>query len=347
MHPSCAKLDRTIETRDAIPRSTRHPGAGPRPSVRALSAREALVFYSAADDPVAWREGLAAELPDLDFRVSPEVGDPADVAYALVWKPPPGFFAEFPNLRLVTNLGAGVDALLSRDDLVPVPISRLQDPGMVQLMTSYVVFAVTRYARDIHHFEEAQREGRWHYIHPRALGEVSVGVLGLGELGAPAAQALARMGYTVRGWSRGPKSISGVASLAGRDGLEAVLSSSEILVCLLPITSDTDGLLGAGEFALMPEGATFINASRGRVAREAALIAALESGHLGGATLDVFETEPLPPGHRFWSMPNVLITPHLASITIPALAARDVAESIRRVRRGEPPLHEVHAERGY
>jgi glyoxylate/hydroxypyruvate reductase A len=223
----------------------------------------------------------------------------------------------------------------------------LQDPGMVQLMSSYVVFAVTRYARDIDRFEAAQREGRWHYIHPRALGEVTVGVLGLGELGAPAALALARMGYEVRGWSRTPKAIEGVTCVDGRNGLEAILSSSEIIVCLLPITTETDGLLGAREFALMPKGAKFINASRGRVAREAALIEALESGHLGGATLDVFETEPLPPGHRFWSMPNVLITPHLASITVPALAARDVAESIRRVRRGEPPLHEVHAGRGY
>jgi glyoxylate/hydroxypyruvate reductase A len=312
-----------------------------------VSGRDALVFYSAADDPVAWRQVLSAELPGLDFRVAPDVGDPAEVAYALVWKPPPGFFARFANLKLVTNLGAGVDALLSRDDLVPVPISRLQDPGMVQLMSSYVVFAVTRYARDIHHFEAAQRERRWHYIHPRALSEVTVGVLGLGELGAPAAAALARMGYSVSGWSRRPKAVPGVRCLTGRAGFDDLLAGSEILVCLLPITRETDGLLGAREFALMPKGSKFINASRGRVADEAALIAALESGHLGGATLDVFETEPLPPENRLWSMPQVLITPHLASITIPVLAARDVAESIRRVRRGERPLHEVHPDRGY
>jgi glyoxylate/hydroxypyruvate reductase A len=221
--------------------------------VRGLSAKGALVFYSAADDPVAWRKVLASELPDLDFRVARDVGDPGQVAYALVWKPPSGFFAAFPNLKLVINLGAGVDALLSRDDLVPVPISRLQDPGMVQLMSSYVVFAVTRYARDIDRFEAAQREGRWHYIHPRALGEVTVGLLGLGELGAPAALALARMGYEVRGWSRTPKAIEGVTCFDGRNGLETILSSSEIIVSLLPITTETDGLLGAREFALMPK----------------------------------------------------------------------------------------------
>lgn len=347
MHRGCAKLRLGSGDRDAIPRSIRRSSSGPHWTVRGLSADGALVFYSAADDPVAWRDVLAAEIPGLDFRVAPDVGNPKDIDYALVWKPPPGFFAAFPNLKLVINLGAGVDALLSRDDLVPVPISRLQDPGMVQLMSSYVVFAVTRYARDIHHFEAAQRDGRWHYIHPRALGQVTVGVLGLGELGGPAAVALASMGYEVLGWSRTLKSIEGLTCLAGRDGFETILAASEILVCLLPITAETDGLLGEREFALMPKGAKFINVSRGRVAREAALIEALESGHLGGATLDVFETEPLPLDHRFWSMPNVLITPHLASITVPSLAARDVAESIRRVRRGEAPLHQVHAERGY
>lgn len=155
------------------------------------------------------------------------------------------------------------------------------------------------------------------------------------------------MGFTVTGWSRSKKDIEGVTSETGRDGLERVLAGNEIIVSLLPLTPESRGLLGARELALMPKGAKFINASRGAVVDEAALIEALRSGHVGEATLDVFETEPLPQGHPFWTLDNVLITPHLASITVPKLAARDVAESIRRVRQGLTPLHEVDPGRGY
>jgi glyoxylate/hydroxypyruvate reductase A len=299
------------------------------------------------DDPREWRSALAAELPDLDFRVDPEVGDPGEISYALTWLPPKGFFQRFRNLKLVTNLGAGADALLNRDDLVPVPITRLSDPGMVSLMTSYVIFAVTRYARDMHIFERAKRRGEWHYVHPRPLRDIKVAVLGLGELGAHAAQALANMGYDVSGWSRSLKSIPGVACSSGREALDQVLGESEIVVSLLPATGDTRALLGARELALLPHGAKFINASRSAVVDEEALIAALRSGAIGEATLDVFNVEPLPSSHPFWSLDNVLITPHLASITVPALAARNVAESIRRVRRGEEPLHRVDPQRGY
>ncbi|MCS0494316.1 glyoxylate/hydroxypyruvate reductase A [Ancylobacter sp. MQZ15Z-1] len=308
---------------------------------------DALVFYSPVDSAAGWQEAMAAELPDLDFRVDPEVGNPEEVAYVLAWLPPKGFFSRFPNLKLVTNLGAGVDALVNRDDLAPVKFSRLSDPGMVAMMTSYVVFAVTRYARDMHIFERATRRGEWEYVHPRPLADIKVAVLGLGELGGPAARTLASMGFTVTGWSRSPKQIPGVASETGADGLERVLAGNEIIVSLLPLTPQSRHLIGAREFALMPKGVKFINASRGAVVDEAAMIAALRSGQIGEATLDVFETEPLPSGHPLWSFDNVLVTPHMASITVPGLAARDVAESIRRVRQGLAPLHEVDPARGY
>lgn len=308
---------------------------------------DALVFYSLVDDAAAWRDALQKELPDLDVRVDPDVGDPFEIGFALVWLPPQGFFQRFPNLKLVTNLGAGVDALVRRDDLVPVRFSRLSDTGMVDMMTSYIVYTVTRYARDMHTFERAKRRGEWEYVHPRPLSEITVGVLGLGELGAPAAAMLARMGYAVSGWSRTEKTIDNVRSLTGRGGLETILSESEILVSLLPLTPDSRAVLGADELALMPRGAKFINASRAAVVDEPALIAALTSGAIGEATLDVFNVEPLPSDHPFWTMENVFITPHMASITVPALAARDVAESIRRVRAGQAPLHEIDPARGY
>jgi len=309
--------------------------------------RDALVFYSAFDDPAAWRNALRTELPDLDVRIHPDVGNADEVKYALVWKPPAGFFGQFRNLKLVTNLGAGVDSLVGRDDLPPIPISRLSDPGMVSLMSSYVLFAAIRYARDIPIFEQAQRQREWRYVHPRALSTIKVGVLGLGELGAPAAMALAQAGFNVRGWARSPKSVSGVSCFAGPDVLPRFLADSEILVVMLPLTSETRGLLGAREIAMLPKSAKLVNVSRGAVVDEAAMIGALRSGQLGGATLDVFTVEPLPKDHVLWGMENVLITPHLASITVPEAAARDVAESIRRVRAGLEPLHRTDPGRGY
>jgi glyoxylate/hydroxypyruvate reductase len=310
-------------------------------------SRDALVFYSEFDDPEAWKRTLTAELPDLDFHTDVDAVDPASVHYALAWKPPRGFFARFPNLKLVTNLGAGVDSLVGRDDLPDVPISRLSDDGMVQLMTSYVLFAVIRYARDIHLFERAQRRSEWQYVHPRALSDIRVGVLGLGELGAPAAKALANTGFHVRGWSRSLKSIDGVRCSAGVESLDAFLAAAEILVILLPLTPETRGLLDARRLSLLPKGAKLINASRGAVTDEAALLTALQSGRIAEATLDVFTVEPLPKEHDFWRMENVLITPHLASITVPEAAAREVAESIRRVRAGLEPLHRIDPRRGY
>jgi glyoxylate/hydroxypyruvate reductase A len=309
--------------------------------------REALVFYSGFDDPVAWKSALSAELPDLEFRVAPDIGDPACVRYVLAWKPPAGFFAPFHNLKLVVNLGSGVDALVGRDDLPEVPISRLSDRGMVQLMTSYVLFAVIRHARDIPAFERAQRRGEWHYIHPRPLSTIRVGVLGLGELGGAAAEALVRLGFDVRGWARTPNAAAGVRCAAGLEALDGLLAESDIVVIMLPLTPHTRGLLDARRLGLLPQGAGIVNVSRGALIDEAALIDALRSRRIAEATLDAFKVEPLPADHPFWSMDNVLITPHLASITVPQDAARDVAESIRRVRAGAEPLHRIDPRRGY
>ena len=312
-----------------------------------MSKPETILFASAYDHAPDWRDALLAELPGALFHVDPDVPDPAAVTTAIVWRPPHGFFAPLTSLRLVVNLGAGVDSLMARDDLPDVPIVRMADTGMVSLMTSYVLFSVIRYARDIDKLEEAQRQREWRYIHPRRLSAVKVGVLGLGELGSAAAQALAGLGFDVRGWSRSPKAVPGVTCSHGAEALDALLEAVEILVLMLPLTPETHGLISAERLRRMPAGAKLINAARGAVVDEPALIAALADGHLGGATLDVFVTEPLPAESPLWTMPNVLITPHLASITVPQDAARDVAESIRRVARGEPPLHAVDPRRGY
>jgi len=309
--------------------------------------KDTILFCSAFDNSTAWESALAAELPDTAFYTYPDMPDPASVTTALVWRPPDGFFAPLANLRLVVNLGAGVDSLLGRGDLPAVPIVRLADPGMVGLMTSYVLFAVIRYARDIDKFEEAQRQGEWRYIHPRALSTIKVGVLGLGELGAAAAAALAGLGFDVRGWSRKPKAVAGVTCSHGSEALDTLLAETEIVVIMLPLTPETRGLMSNARLRQMRRGAKLINTARGALVDEEALIACLADGHIGGATLDVFVREPLPPDSPLWTAGNVLITPHLASITVPEAAARDVAESMRRVRKGEPPLHAVDPRRGY
>ena len=306
-----------------------------------------LLFYSQFDDPREWSEALRKHLPSLDIRVYPEVGDPADIRYVLAWKPPIGFFEPFGNLQLVVNLGAGVDSLTGRSDLPDVPIARLSDPGMVAMMKSYVFFAVIRYARDMPDFEAAKRRREWHYIHPRPLEQTKVGILGLGALGASVASGLAELGFDVRGWDHMPKAVPGVRTYSDPRDWKSFLGDLDILVNMMPLTSLTRGRIDADVLASLPRGAKLVNASRGEVVDEPALIAALRSGQIGGATLDVFPVEPLPVDHPYWAMENVYITPHLASITVPSGAARDVAESIRRVHAGREPLHRINPQAGY
>ncbi|TCI00303.1 glyoxylate/hydroxypyruvate reductase A [Roseococcus sp. SYP-B2431] len=304
----------------------------------------ALVFHSDFDDADAWEAALKAQLPELDFRRG---GDPTGVVAALVWKPPAGFFAPYRDLKLVINLGAGVDSLVRREDLPALPLSRLNDTGMVQLMASYVTHAVTHYARDFHLMERNRLKRGWEYIHPRALSSHRVSVMGLGELGGAAAAALAGMGYDVTGWARSAKNIPGVRCLWGADGFAQALRDADTMVLMLPLTPDTTGVIDAAALSSMKPGANLINVGRSGLVVAEALIAALRDGRIAEATLDVFDEEPLPASHPFWGMENVRITPHIASITVPEGAAPDVAESIRRVLRGEAPLHQVDPARGY
>lgn len=307
-----------------------------------------LAFYSDFDDFQAWKCALQAQLPTLKVVHSSEIDRPQDVHYALIWKPPAGFFDPMKNLRLIVNLGAGVDSLVGRSDLPKhIPITRITDPQMARMMAGYVLFAVLRHARDIPFFEQAQRLGEWAYRHPKSSDETRVAVLGLGKLGAKAAFELQRQGFKVIGWSRSPASIEGVECHAGMENLDHVLSQADILVVMLPLTPQTKGLLTRERLEKLPEGAAFINVARGALIDQAALTALLQSGHIGAATLDVFEREPLPAGDPLWSLPNVLITPHLASVAIPSSSAEQIAANILKVSAGEPPAHQIDPASGY
>lgn len=309
---------------------------------------DTLVFCSGPDPFAQWIDALTPLLKD-DVRIeeADAVTDPEKVRFALVWMPPDGFFARFPNLELVINLGAGVDQLVARNDLPKVPVVRLSDPEMGRMMASFVLFSVLRHGREIPHFEAAQAEKKWSYRHPKAAQDTTVAVLGLGELGGLAAAEVARQGYDTHGWATGPKELPGITVHHGDDALGPLLSKADIVVCMLPLTPQTRDRLDSAAFAVMKHGASFVNVSRGEVVVEDALVAALRSGHLSGATLDVFASEPLPPESALWSLPGVLVTPHLASVALPKSSAPQIAANIRAIQTGGELVNVVSRVRGY
>lgn len=309
---------------------------------------DTLVFFSGPDPFEAWRDALVPLLGDqVRVQNSDAVTDPETVRFALVWMPPEGFFERFPNLELVINLGAGVDRLVARGDLPDVPITRLSDPEMGRMMAGYVLFSVLRHAREIPHFEAAQARCEWSYRHPRAASQINVAILGLGELGGLAATEVARQGFDTHGWATGPHDLPAVTVHCGDDALHGLLARSDIVVCMLPLTSGTHKRLDAQVFAAMKPGAAFVNVSRGEVVDQDALVDALRSGHLSGATLDVFDPEPLAPDHPLWTLPGVLITPHLASVALPTSAAQQIAANIKAIRKGGTLANKVSRLRGY
>ncbi|HXP06368.1 MAG TPA: glyoxylate/hydroxypyruvate reductase A [Stellaceae bacterium] len=308
----------------------------------------ALLFSSKLDDPVAWSAALKVAMPELEIRVSPELGPPADIETALVWKAPPGELAALPNLKLITNLGAGVDPILA-DPTIPshIPVARLGDEVMAQMMAQFVTMCVLRHYRDLVRYERQQRNRRWHYELPIASYDCRVGVMGIGLLGGAAARMLSGIGFPVAGWGRSPRSIDGVETYHGREGLAPFLARTDILVCLLPLTRETRHIVGRDVLYGLPRGAKLVNCGRGGTVDEAALLAALRDGQIAEATIDVFEEEPLPPESPFWGMEQVLVLPHIASIAVPEIAARDVVANIRRLRAGQPLLNIVDRARGY
>jgi glyoxylate/hydroxypyruvate reductase A len=308
----------------------------------------ALIFYSDSDRFEPWRDALTAAIPDLEIRNWDAPGDPAEIDFALVWLPPQGALRRFPNLKAILNLGAGVDALLKDPDLPPgVPIVRMVDDDLAKCMAEYVLLHVLRYHREQPALDAQQREKRWHNIASPAASFRRVGVMGLGAMGGEAARHLLAVGFDVASWTRSAKAMPGVESFHGADGLTRFLARTEILACVLPLTPETRGILNNDLFRRLPRGAYLINAGRGGHQVAADILAALDDGQLGGATLDVFGTEPLPPESPFWTHPKVTVTPHNASVTNPRSAVRHVVESIRRARAGEPLRHVVDPKVGY
>ncbi len=304
------------------------------------------VFNSDATRSAIFARRFAQELPDVPFAHGLESVDPQAVRYLLTWTAPENL-ARFTNLELLLSLGAGVDQF----DLAALPphvrLVRMLEPGVARMMQEYVTLGVLALHRNLPAYLAQAREGVWTGIPQPAPARRMVSFLGLGRLAQVAMERLAPFGFPLAGWSRGERRIEGVACFHGEDGLTTMLARTQILVCLLPLTPDTRHILNAGLFARLPAGAALLNAGRGAHLDQDALLAALETGALSAAMLDVTDPEPLPGDHPLWRHPGVIVTPHIASVTEAGTAAEAVIENIRRWRAGLEPIGLVERARGY
>lgn len=295
--------------------------------------------------PEPWLQGLRAALPGADIALWAPGAPPAD--YAVVWAPPQQFFVEQPQLKAAFNIGAGVDALLKLQLPPQTLIVRLDDAGMSVQMAEYVCHAVIRHFREFDAYEADTRQGKWSFRKPQARADFPVGIMGLGVLGERVARALAHFEFPVNGWSRSPKAVDGVQCFSGEQGFKDFLAASRVLVCLLPLTADTRDVMNRDTLSLLQPGAYVINVARGAHLVDDDLLALLDSGHLAGATLDVFRTEPLPAEHPFWSHPKITVTPHTSARTLRSESIAQIAGKLAALQRGEPVAGVVDPGRGY
>jgi glyoxylate/hydroxypyruvate reductase len=300
-------------------------------------------------DPVrgaVWVERFAALAPELPFRIWPDIGDANAIRYLVAWQPE-DLAVTLPNLEVVFSVGAGVDQLdLSR---IPahLPVVRMIEPGIVDGMVEYVTEAVLAIHRDLFDYALQQQARTWRAMQLRPAASRRIGVLGLGMLGTAVLERLRLFSFDCAGWSRSPREMEGVTCFAGDDALDAFLARTDVLVCLLPLTDATRGLLDKNVFAKLPAGASLVHVGRGPQLVSADLLDALERGHLHSAVLDVTDPEPLPADHPLWTQPRVRITPHIASATRPETAVDAVLDNLRRHRAGERMIGEIDRTRGY
>ena len=309
----------------------------------------AILLSTKAHTMQDWKAALLAVDPSLEIRLFPDAGDPAEIEAAVVWTAHDMMeLRRYPNLKLIVSMGAGVDHLLRAPGPPPgIPVARLKDVLLTSAMAEWVLLNVLRFHRQDPEYRALQQRKEWHELSAPSTSERRIGILGIGELGSASARLLTTLGFPVMGWSRSAKTLPGVQTFHGADGLMAMAAQTDILICLLPLTPETRGVLNAKLLSALPRGAYVINGARGGHMVAEDMLAALDSGHIAGAALDVFEPEPLPPESPFWSHPKVFLTPHAASITIPSSVAPQVVENIHNMRTGRPLINLVDFSLGY
>jgi glyoxylate/hydroxypyruvate reductase A len=307
------------------------------------------LLLKAGREPVeSWIEAFGKVLPDLEVRVWPDCGDRKDIEFALVSRMPHGELQTFPNLRFVATMSVGLEHLFEDPHLPDhVPLIRSVNPQRAATMAEYVMMHVLRYHRRLPEYEAQQRKRQWKRLPQQLASEVRIGIMGLGTLGSTVAEKARLFGFDVAGWTRTPHRHEGIANFVGADALHPFLARSDMLVCLLPLTVETENVINARTLAALPRGAYLINAARGEHVVDADLLAALDSGHLAGATLDPFRDEPLPDDHPFWTHEKITVTPHSACVAPPSHGVLVIAENIRRLREGQPLVHVVDRAAGY
>ncbi len=313
-----------------------------------------IVVYSPADDGPQWCALLRGHFPGAEVWTWDSGAGARQADYAVVWSPPAEMFAAAQPFCAIFTMGAGVDRLLRMSNLAALtrgaPIIRLNDAGMAMQMAEYVVHALVREVRGLARYEQQQTRGEWRKWPYISRQDWPVGVMGLGSIGAAVASAVASFGYPTLGWSRSPKLVPGVETCHGADALDAFLRRVKVLVCVLPLTPETEGILDRANLGKLMPGAYLINVARGQHLVDGDLIALIDAGHLSGAMLDVFHDEPLPANHPLWSHPKIGITPHISAVTVIGESAAQIAEKITRIEAGQPAgtiEGVVRPERGY
>lgn len=308
----------------------------------------AIAYITRGGDGEKWKKALEAGLGPVDFRNPKALGNIDDIDVVLAWKPEPGLLATFKNLKMIVSLGMGVDHLLT-DEKLPkgVPITRIVDDGLIGQMSEYAIYFTLRHHRDIEKYVASQSASTWKVEPFVDTINRRVGVMGLGTIGQDTAKKLVALGFPTSGWSRTAKDVPGVTTFHGADGLEKFLAQTDIMINVLPLTRETTGIINAKVLGALPKGAYVINMGRGGHVVDEDMLAALDSGHLSGAALDVFNVEPLPKDHRYWTHPKVQVTPHIAGATNPRTASVGVIENIKRLRAGQPLINTVDPKTGY
>ncbi len=303
------------------------------------------LIVSSQRDPKAWVQALKEQDPNLDLEVYPEVADPSKVEFALSWKHPHGIYKNYPNLKAIASMGAGIDHIIN-DPEIPqhIRITRVIDEQLTQDMSVFVLSLILDHLRNLSYHYCSREWKPLKYLRPE---EVQVGIMGMGVLGVGVAEKLIRNKFNVTGWSRSQKEILGVTTFHGDDQLQDFLEQSNVLVCLLPLTSETENILNKRLFERLPQGAYVINVARGPHLVEEDLLEMIDSGHLSGASLDVFRKEPLPEDHPFWNHEKIRITPHIASVTNPSTVVPQILENYERIKQGKELNNVVDREKEY